>query len=96
MLIRAPRLSPLASRSITSGRRALITQPPHRLVSPRPLPTTFRASSDDAIQNKQMMKEAIDIAQGLRDKAREGGGKAVLEKWKSRGKGKLGVRERWG
>jgi hypothetical protein len=38
------------------GRRALITQPPHRLVSPRPLPTTFRASSDDAIQNKQMMK----------------------------------------
>ena len=30
----------------------------------------------------------------LRIKAREGGGAKVLEKWKSKGKGKLGVRER--
>jgi 3-methylcrotonyl-CoA carboxylase beta subunit len=30
----------------------------------------------------------------LRTKAREGGGKEVLERWKSRGKGKMGARER--
>jgi hypothetical protein len=31
----------------------------------------------------------------LRNISREGGGANVLEKWKSKGKGKLGVRERW-
>jgi len=30
----------------------------------------------------------------LRAKASEGGGKEVLEKWRKRGTGKLGVRER--
>jgi len=30
----------------------------------------------------------------LRARASEGGGKEVLEKWKKRGNGKLGVRER--
>lgn len=30
----------------------------------------------------------------LRTKAREGGGKAVLDKWRARGKGKLSARER--
>lgn len=40
------------------------------------------------------MKEVIDNTRALRDKARQGGGKEVLEKWRNRGKGKLGVRER--
>jgi 3-methylcrotonyl-CoA carboxylase beta subunit len=40
------------------------------------------------------MREAMDHVRSIRDKAREGGGKAALEKWKSRGEGKLGVRER--
>jgi 3-methylcrotonyl-CoA carboxylase beta subunit len=30
----------------------------------------------------------------LRSKAREGGGKAVVERWKARGKGKMTARER--
>ena len=40
------------------------------------------------------MQELIRGVDELREKAREGGGKSVLEKWRSRGKGKLGVRER--
>jgi 3-methylcrotonyl-CoA carboxylase beta subunit len=40
------------------------------------------------------MEKLISGVNGLRAKAREGGGKAVLERWKARGKGKLGARER--
>ena len=40
------------------------------------------------------MRGLIDDLRTLRGKAREGGGLGALEKWKSRGKGKLGVRER--
>ena len=40
------------------------------------------------------MLDTLRTMEGLRAKAREGGGKAVLERWKSKGKDKLGVRER--
>lgn len=40
------------------------------------------------------MMEVKRAMEDLRVKAREGGGVKVLEKWKSKGKGKLGVRER--
>jgi 3-methylcrotonyl-CoA carboxylase beta subunit len=40
------------------------------------------------------MDKLISGVNELRAKAREGGGKAVLERWKARGKGKLGARER--
>lgn len=88
-----------ASRSSCVGRskvisRTLIAQPPSRLVTPRPLPTTIQPNSEDAEKNRSYMREVIDEVRALREKAREGGGKQVLEKWKSRGKGKLGVRER--
>jgi 3-methylcrotonyl-CoA carboxylase beta subunit len=40
------------------------------------------------------MEKLIEGLSKLRTKAREGGGPAVLERWKARGKGKLGARER--
>jgi 3-methylcrotonyl-CoA carboxylase beta subunit len=40
------------------------------------------------------MDKIIQNLSSLRAKAREGGGPAVLERWKARGKGKLGARER--
>jgi 3-methylcrotonyl-CoA carboxylase beta subunit len=40
------------------------------------------------------MDKLIEGLSSLRAKAREGGGAAVLERWKARGKGKLGARER--
>ena len=85
-----PFLSPLQL-----SRRSLIAQPPHRIVTPRPLPTNVRPTSDEALANKTYMQEQIKDVQDLRTKAREGGGAQVLEKWKSRGKGKMGARERY-
>lgn len=40
------------------------------------------------------MQGVIRQTDALRSRAKEGGGAAVLEKWKARGKGKMGVRER--
>lgn len=40
------------------------------------------------------MEKLIKSVADLRAKASEGGGPAVLERWKARGKGKLGARER--
>jgi 3-methylcrotonyl-CoA carboxylase beta subunit len=40
------------------------------------------------------MESLIENMDALRAKAREGGGAAVLERWKARGKGKMGARER--
>jgi 3-methylcrotonyl-CoA carboxylase beta subunit len=40
------------------------------------------------------MAGLVDNLNKLRAKAREGGGKATLEKWRARGQGKLGARER--
>jgi len=40
------------------------------------------------------MEKLIKGLSDLRTKASEGGGPAVLERWKARGKGKLGARER--
>lgn len=41
------------------------------------------------------MDTLVENMNALQAKAREGGGAAVLEKWKSRGKGKLSARERY-
>ena len=75
-------------------RRTLIPQPPPRLISPRPLPTALRPTSDEARANTAYMQSLLTDLTELRRKAREGGGKASLERWKSRGKDKLGARER--
>ncbi|GFZ42762.1 hypothetical protein JCM24511_00480 [Saitozyma sp. JCM 24511] len=75
-------------------RRTLIAQPPHPLIPPRPLPTTLRPNSDEARSNREAMRAAVGELDALRAKAREGGGAKVLERWKSRGKGKLSARER--
>lgn len=40
------------------------------------------------------MKGLVENLNKLRAEAREGGGKKTLEKWKSKGVGKLGARER--
>jgi 3-methylcrotonyl-CoA carboxylase beta subunit len=40
------------------------------------------------------MERLVAEMDELRAKARQGGGKAVLDRWKARGKGKLGARER--
>ncbi|WVW79943.1 hypothetical protein I302_101916 [Kwoniella bestiolae CBS 10118] len=75
-------------------KRTLIPQPPPSIVRPRPLPTHHRTGSEDAQANKFYMTRLIDELGGIRDKARQGGGRQTLEKWKARGQGKLGVRER--
>ncbi len=41
------------------------------------------------------MQAVLADYEALRAQAREGGGKEVLDRWKSRGKGKMGVRERF-
>jgi len=85
------RLLPLSTRCI---RRTLIAQPGPRLVTPRPLLTDIRSTSDESRANIAYMQGMIAEMDELRTKAREGGGKEVLERWKSRGKGKMGARER--
>ncbi|WVQ94486.1 hypothetical protein IAU59_001565 [Kwoniella sp. CBS 9459] len=89
-----PRPTYLAGLNAVLGRRTLIPQPPTALVTPRPLPSLHRASSEDAQANKQYMDGLIRNLGDLRATARAGGGKEVLERWKARGQGKLGVRER--
>jgi hypothetical protein len=93
-----PRLRPVSASRQTLQipfRRTLIPQPPIPLVTPRPLPTTVKASSPDMQANKANMDTLVENMNALQAKAREGGGAAVLEKWKSRGKGKLSARERY-
>lgn len=85
------RAQPPAGRTL---RRTLIAQPPPRVIQPRPLPTAFQPGSDEAKANRAYMDEVKRGMEDLRVQAREGGGAKVLEKWKSKGKGKLGVRER--
>ncbi|WVQ73739.1 hypothetical protein IAR50_003319 [Cryptococcus sp. DSM 104548] len=77
-----------------SLRRTLIPQPPRPVITPRPLPITFNSTSPEAQANRRWMDGLINDVEGLRTKARDGGGKEVLERWKKRGKGKLSVRER--
>ncbi|ODO06164.1 acetyl/propionyl CoA carboxylase [Cryptococcus wingfieldii CBS 7118] len=87
-----PRPRPIAaSRALT---RTLIPQPPRPLITPRPLPTTFSPTSPQSETNRKWMEGLIRDTEDLRARAREGGGKEVLERWKKRGKGKLSVRER--
>ncbi|WVF66877.1 hypothetical protein IAT40_001620 [Kwoniella sp. CBS 6097] len=93
-LTRTARSRPIVLANTVLGRRTLIPQPPTPLVTPRPLPTIYRATSEDAQANKQYMTSLIRQLDELRDTARAGGGKEVLDRWKARGQGKLGVRER--
>ncbi|KAK8861400.1 hypothetical protein IAR55_002219 [Kwoniella newhampshirensis] len=93
----AVNLAPTLLNSIRQRRpqkRTLIPQPLPPLVAPRPLPTTFNASSEDAKTNRALMAGMLGEMETLRSHAREGGGKKVLERWKARGNEKLGVRER--
>lgn len=85
---------PLVSRLAGTSRRTLIPQPAPPLVTPRPLPTTLRANTPEAQANRASMEALRTSLDEMRAKAREGGGKATLEKWKARGKGKLSARER--
>ncbi|WWC68818.1 uncharacterized protein I206_102753 [Kwoniella pini CBS 10737] len=96
MLTRITSMRPLSRYSISPLllRRTLIPQPPPSVVTPRPLPTLHRSSSEDAQANRSSMKNSIDKLGSLRQKAREGGGAETLKKWKARGEGKLSVRER--
>ncbi|WVQ62783.1 uncharacterized protein L199_000931 [Kwoniella botswanensis] len=89
----ATRVSRL-STTTTVTRRTLIPQPPPSIVAPRPLPTLHRPNSEDAQSNRSYMTKLLDELGSLRGKAKEGGGEATLKKWKDRGQGKLGVRER--
>ena len=90
-----PRLTArLHPPALLAQRRTLIPQPPAPLVHPRPLQSLYRHTSPEAKANHAAMREAIDQVDTLRTQAREGGGQAVLEKWRARGKGKLSARER--
>ncbi|OCF45088.1 acetyl/propionyl CoA carboxylase [Kwoniella heveanensis CBS 569] len=89
-----PRPPVFISTDIVSSRRTLIHQPPTPLVTPRPLKSLHRASAEDAHANKQYMNDLIKNLDELRDTARAGGGKEVLDRWKARGQGKLSARER--
>ncbi|WRT65511.1 uncharacterized protein IL334_002455 [Kwoniella shivajii] len=77
-----------------TARRTLIPQPPLPLVTPRPLPTFHKFTSEDAKANRSYMTRLLEGLDELRSRAREGGGKETLEKWKARGEGKLSARER--
>lgn len=76
-------------------RRTLIAQPVPPVVATSPLATTLSHGSEDAQLNAESMQRYIDELRQLRTKASEGGGKDVLEKWRKRGNGKLGARERF-
>lgn len=82
------------SRPYPTGVRNLITQPLPPLVQARPLPTNLRSTSEEAKTNHVFMQGLLSNLREIRKTAKAGGGKAVLERWKSRGEGKLGVRER--
>ncbi|ORX36350.1 carboxyl transferase domain-domain-containing protein [Kockovaella imperatae] len=94
--ILSSRLARASPRPSTTGssRRTLISQPAPRLVASRPLPTNISAKSEEAQANEEFMKGLVEGLREMRSKAKEGGGKAALDRWKSRGNGKLGVRER--
>lgn len=76
--------------------RGLIAQPPHlpNNAPPSPLPTALRATNPETQAAAEHMAGLVSNLNALRSKAREGGGAKTLEKWKSRGTGKLGARER--
>lgn len=76
--------------------RGLIAQPaqlPNK-APPAPLPTALKQNNPETKAAAEHMAGLVKNLNSLRAKAREGGGKATLEKWKSRGQGKLGARER--
>ncbi|WWC87674.1 uncharacterized protein L201_002565 [Kwoniella dendrophila CBS 6074] len=76
------------------SRRTLIPQPPPSIVAPRPLPTHHKSTSEDAQNNRSYMTKLLEELGNLKSRAREGGGKETLKKWKDRGQGKLSARER--
>ncbi|WWC60104.1 uncharacterized protein I303_102668 [Kwoniella dejecticola CBS 10117] len=94
MLTRLAHLRSPQRTAIPNLRRTLIPQPPPSVVAPRPLPTHHRPTSEDAESNRSSMRKRLDELGGLRSKAREGGGAETLKRWKARGEGKLGARER--
>ncbi|KAL1410234.1 hypothetical protein Q8F55_004239 [Vanrija albida] len=76
--------------------RTLIVQPPllPTGTAPHPLPTSINQKSPETVAAKEHMAGLVANLKGLRAKAREGGGKKRLEKWKASGTDKLGARER--
>jgi 3-methylcrotonyl-CoA carboxylase beta subunit len=95
-MLRAGLTRPLRATLVAPGRRTLIAQPsllPNG-APPSPLPTALRQNSPETQAAAQHMAGLVDNLNKLRAKAREGGGKATLEKWRARGQGKLGARER--
>lgn len=88
-------LNPSPSLPLTLT-RTLIAQPPllPNGAPPSPLPTSIRANDPETQAAAKHMGALVERYEGLRAKAREGGGAKTLEKWKSRGVGKLGARER--
>ncbi|UOH80330.1 hypothetical protein LQV05_002981 [Cryptococcus neoformans] len=74
--------------------RTLIPQPPPPLVSPRPLPTSFKKVSPQSESNRLFMEGLIREIETLRAQAKEGGGQKVLDRWKAKGTDKLSARER--
>lgn len=96
MLRRLP-LRPVVGRvSKPALARTLIAQPAHlpNNAPPSPLPTRIRQTDPDTKAATENMHQLVANLNELRAKAREGGGKKSLEKWKSKGTGKLGARER--
>ncbi|BEI82775.1 hypothetical protein CcaverHIS002_0306430 [Cutaneotrichosporon cavernicola] len=91
----------LPLRPTTVGRvpllaRTLIAQPAHlpNNAPPSPLPTRLRLTDPETKLATENMQSLVASMNELRAKAREGGGKKSLDKWKSKGTGKLGARER--
>lgn len=94
--IARPLLAASRTRAVVVPSRTLIAQPPHlpNGAPPQPLPTAIKQNSPETVAAKEHMGQLVERYEGLRAKAREGGGKKTLDKWKSRGTGKLGARER--
>jgi 3-methylcrotonyl-CoA carboxylase beta subunit len=94
MLTRGRRVPARITSLQAQLRRTLIAQPVPPLVATTPLATTHSHGSEEGQANLESMKKYVEDFRKLREKASEGGGKATLEKWRKRGKGKLGARER--
>lgn len=83
------RVSPVLARTLIAQPVQLPNNAP-----PSPLPTRIRQSDPETKAAAEHMSGLVANLNELRAKAREGGGKKSLEKWKSKGTGKLGARER--
>lgn len=97
MLRARTRVAPTVARAGNLNlARTLIAQPPTlpNNAPPSPLPTKLKPNDPETKEAKANMTNLVENLKALRAKAREGGGKKTLEKWKAKGQGKLSARER--